>query len=83
MESVVRIGAPLFAEDTVTFGILMAILALIFYATTTNLCKPLFRYIPALLLCYFIPAIFTTLGFICPAWFDLETATSDAHGCGH
>ena len=74
MDSVVRIGAPFFENDSVTFGLLMAVLGLIFYATTMPSCKKFFSYIPALVLCYFIPSLLTTVGVISPGWFDLEAA---------
>ena len=75
MDSVVRIGSPIFASDTITFGLLMAVLGMIFYATTIPACKKFFSLIPALLLCYFIPSILTTVGLISPGWFDLVGAT--------
>ena len=75
MDSVVRIGSPIFASDTITFGLLMAVLGMIFYATTIPACKKFFSLIPALLLCYFIPSILTTVGLISPGWFDLAGAT--------
>jgi uncharacterized membrane protein len=75
MDSVVRIGEPVFASDAITFGLLMAVLGAIFYATTTPQCKRFFSYIPALLLCYFIPSVLTTVGLISPGWFDLASAT--------
>ena len=75
MDSVVRIGAPVFADDTVTFGILMAVLGMIFYATIMTRFKRFFSLIPALLLCYFVPSVLTTLGLISPGWFDLAGAT--------
>lgn len=75
MDSVVRIGEPIFANDAITFGLLMAVLGLIFHATTMPRFKKFFSLIPALLLCYFIPSILTTLGLISPGWFDLAGAT--------
>lgn len=75
MDSVVRIGEPVFATDTITFGLLMAVLGLIFYATTLPQFKKFFSLIPALLLCYFVPSVLTTLGLISPGWFDLAGAT--------
>ncbi|MEP7266323.1 MAG: DUF819 family protein [Saprospiraceae bacterium] len=46
-------------NDAVTFGILIAVLAVIFYTTESK--KPffvkLYKFVPALLLCYFIPAL--------------------------
>lgn len=82
MESVVRIGAPLITNDTVVFGILMALLGGIFYATTTKACAGFFKFIPALLLCYFLPSIITTTGLISPAWFDLKGALAGLNEAG-
>jgi len=82
MDSVVRIGEPVFASDAITFGLLMAVLGAIFYATTTDKCKRFFDYIPALLLCYFVPSVLTTLGLISPAWFDLEGARQVLEAAG-
>lgn len=59
---------PLITNDAVVFGLLMAILAVIF--TTSHSENPgwkkFYRFVPSLLLCYFIPSIFTTLGIISP-----------------
>ncbi len=74
MDSVVRIGPPFFDNDAITFGLLMAILGAIFYATSRPELKKFFSFVPALVLCYFVPAILTTLGLISPSWFDLDGA---------
>ncbi|MEP1152224.1 MAG: DUF819 family protein [Balneola sp.] len=59
---------PLITNDAVVFGLLMAILVAIF--TTSHSDKPgwkkFYRFVPSLLLCYFVPSIFTTLGVISP-----------------
>ena len=47
---------------------------MIFHATTMPRFKKFFSLIPALLLCYFLPSILTTLGLISPGWFDLAGA---------
>jgi uncharacterized membrane protein len=52
----------------------MAVLGLIFYATTLPAFKRFFSLIPALLLCYFLPSLLTTSGLISPGWLDLEGA---------
>ncbi len=63
--------APVFTNDAITFGILMGILALIFYTSGLESCKKFYRVIPALLLCYFVPALFNyPLGLIAPHWFN-------------
>ena len=50
---------PVFTNDAVIFGILILALAFVFW--TSNLDRPFwktfYRYVPALLLCYFLPAL--------------------------
>lgn len=50
-------------NDAVAFGLLMIILALVFLSSQMNAFRKFYRVVPALLLCYFIPAIFNSLGF--------------------
>ncbi len=59
---------PLITNDAVVFGLLMAILAVIFVTSHSKKpgLKKFYRIIPSLLLCYFVPSIFTTLGVISP-----------------
>ncbi|MCR9289655.1 MAG: DUF819 family protein [Bacteroidetes bacterium] len=64
---------PFFTNDAVVFGLLMILLAGIFY--TSHLDKPswkkFYTYVPALLLCYFLPAILHwPLGLVASEWFD-------------
>lgn len=64
---------PVFTNDAVVFGILMVVLALIFYTSHSD--NPgfvkFYRVIPALLLCYFIPALLHwPLGLIASDWFS-------------
>ena len=46
-------------NDAVTFGILIGVLAVIFYTTQrkTAFWTTFYKFVPALLLCYFIPAL--------------------------
>lgn len=65
--------APFFTNDAVVLGILISILAGIFY--TDSLPSPgwkkFYTIIPGLLLCYFIPALLNyPLGLIAPHWYD-------------
>jgi uncharacterized membrane protein len=57
---------PLFTNDAIVFGILISILAFVF--TTSKSKNPFwekfYKYIPTLLLCYFIPSIFNSFGII-------------------
>lgn len=58
--------AALITNDAIVLGILVVILALVFYTSASD--KPgwrkFYRYVPSLLLCYFLPAILNTLGVI-------------------
>ena len=57
---------PLITNDAVVLGILISILAFVFKTSNSN--KPFwirfYSVIPSLLLCYFIPSIFNSLGII-------------------
>ena len=58
---------PIFTNDAIVFGILCLILVAIFITSNSNLkfFKKFYTYVPALLLCYFIPGLFNwPLGLI-------------------
>lgn len=59
-------GAALITADPVVLGLLAAILGLIFVteASTHVFWKKFYAYVPALLLCYFIPGLLNTTGVI-------------------
>lgn len=61
-----RRDRPTFVSDTIVFGLLAIVLALIFY--TSHLkgkgWKRFYTFVPALLLCYLIPAVLDSLGLI-------------------
>lgn len=64
--------APFFTNDAIVLGILMIILAGIFSTASSDHpgWKKFYTYIPSLLLCYFIPALFHwPLGLIAPHWY--------------
>ena len=56
----------LITNDAIVLGLLMAILMIIFKTSTSS--RPVFvkfyKYVPALLLCYFVPSIFNSMGVI-------------------
>ena len=56
----------LFTNDAIVFGILISILAFVFTTSKSEnpFWKKFYKYIPTLLLCYFIPSIFNSLGII-------------------
>ena len=55
---------PLITNDAVVLGILMAILGFVFVTahSEAGFWKKFYTYIPPLLLCYFLPSIFSTIG---------------------
>jgi len=57
---------PLFTNDAVVLGILLAILAIVFQTSQSSnpYLKKFYTYVPSLLLCYFVPSIFNSLGII-------------------
>jgi len=61
---------PLITNDAVVLGILMLSLGLIFYTSSikTGFWKKFYTVVPALLLCYLIPAIFNSLDLISAEW---------------
>lgn len=56
----------LITNDAVVFGILIAMLALIFYTSSLEQAffKKFYTVVPMLLLCYFLPSLLTTLGIV-------------------
>jgi uncharacterized membrane protein len=82
---------PLFTNDAVAFGILMTVLAVVFVTSSSDKMpwKGFYRYVPPILLCYFIPALLNyPFGIISPEWFNdslftfLETKGLDADALG-
>ena len=65
---------PLLPGDTTIFGVLCVILAFIFYTSKLQRFAKFYSIIPALLLCYFIPSIFSSLGIIADKWIDVTEA---------
>ena len=57
---------PFFTNDAIVFGILISILAFVFTTSKSEnpFWKKFYKYIPTLLLCYFIPSIFNSFGII-------------------
>ena len=57
---------PIITNDAVVLGILLGILAFVFRTARSNnpFWKKFYTYVPTLLLCYFIPSMFNSLGII-------------------
>ena len=53
-------------NDAVVFGILISIISLVFITSNSQnkIYKKFYKFVPSLLLCYFVPSIFNTLGII-------------------
>lgn len=60
---------PLITNDAIAFGLLMLTLAGIFATAQSPhpFWKKFYTFVPSLLLCYFIPSIYATLGWIDPS----------------
>ena len=56
----------LITDDAVVLGLLVSCLGLIFYTSQLKSLKTFYKIIPALLLCYLIPSLFSTAGIISP-----------------
>lgn len=64
--------SPVFTNDAITLGILIVVLALIFHTEhlKTPFWSKFYKFVPGLLLAYFIPALLNwPLGIISPHWY--------------
>ncbi len=59
-------SGALISNDIIVFGLIAATLGAIFWTSTSSnrLLKKFYGFVPALLLCYFIPGIYNTFGLI-------------------
>ena len=59
-------SGPLLSNDAVVFGLLMVTLAFVFASSASKhpFWVKFYTYVPTVLLCYFIPAIFNSIGLI-------------------
>ena len=64
-------NAPVFTNDAIVFGLLMIALGFVFLTSSreTGFWKKFYSVVPALLMCYLLPAIFNSLG-----WIDDDTS---------
>ena len=60
------IQEPLITNDAVVFGLLMCCLGFVFYTSNLKNAKWFYKIIPALLMCYLLPALLSTFGIISP-----------------
>ena len=68
--------APFFTDDTIVFGILMALLAFVFITSSSEnkYWKKFYVIFPSLLMCYLLPSILSTLNIISPEWETVNDA---------
>lgn len=59
-------SSVLITNDAVVLGLMAVILGAVFYTSHSEnrYCKAFYKYVPALLLCYFIPSLFNSFGLI-------------------
>jgi len=65
---------PIFTEDTIVFGLLLLILGFVFYTSTIKkgFWKKFYTLFPALLMCYLLPSILSSLNIIAPDWIEIS-----------
>ena len=65
---------PFFTDDVIVFGLLMICLGFTFYTSSLKqgFWSKYYKVIPALLMCYLLPAILSSLGLIAPEWFTVN-----------
>jgi uncharacterized membrane protein len=57
---------PLITSDAAVLGLLALTLGAVFYTASLPSFSRFYRYVPTLLLCYFIPSLYTTFGVVDP-----------------
>jgi uncharacterized membrane protein len=79
---VLKDTTPFLTNDTIVFGVLMAVLAVIFYTSSKKdgFWHKFYKIIPALFLAYFLPAILTSIGLIAPEWTTINQDGSVTEG---
>lgn len=71
------VAPPLITNDAVVFGILAVCLGLVFYSSSikSGFWSRFYKYVPALLMCYLLPSVLSSLGVISgEAWNEINDA---------
>ncbi|MGB0836834.1 MAG: DUF819 domain-containing protein [Flavobacteriaceae bacterium] len=65
---------PIFTQDVIVFGLLMLCLGFTFYTSSlkTGFWSKFYKVVPALLMCYLLPAILSSAGIIADSWSYLD-----------
>ncbi len=72
---------PFFTNDIIVFGLLMGLLALIFYTSSRKggFWEKFYKIVPALLLAYVLPAVLASTHIIATDWISIEDGKEVAH----
>ncbi len=67
---------PFFTDDTIVFGLLMLTIGFVFFTSSKEegFWKNFYKIVPALLMCYLLPAILSSLNIIAPEWTEISTS---------
>jgi len=65
------LNKPFITDDAVVFGLLMCCLGIVFYTSQLKNLKWFYKIIPALLMCYLLPALLSTFNIISPKFSGL------------
>lgn len=65
------LNEPLIIDDAVVFGLLMCCLGIVFYTSQLKSLSWFYKIIPALLMCYLLPALLSTFNIISPKFSGL------------
>jgi uncharacterized membrane protein len=72
IESVSEIlNKPFVTDDAIVFGLLMCCLGIVFYTSQLKNLKWFYKIVPALLMCYLLPALLSTFNIISPKFSGL------------
>jgi len=74
-------NSPVFTNDIVVFGLLMGLLALIFYTSSIKggFWEKFYKIVPSLLLAYVLPAVLTSTGIIANEWVEIKNGQEIVH----
>ena len=72
---------PLITEDIIVFGLLMGLLAFIFYTASLKggFWEKFYKIVPALLLAYVLPAVLSSTNIIAEHWISIEDGVPVEH----
>jgi len=73
--------SPIFTNDIIVFGLLMGLLAVIFYTASLKggFWEKFYKIVPALLLAYVLPAVLSSTHIIATEWISIENGKAVTH----